>query len=240
MCRSLSALFFSAILSASLLALPQSALGRPTPLRIFGVPGTGSLTEAELVSVSRAARELLSQAGVSVRLVKIQRLPIDPCATIAKTLTNGQANFYCYRNHYYNRNRASRIEIITHYIQPPMYSNGQSYLGGFAVGTCTKSAYTNFSSVNGIARRFPTGEPRLNTTAGSMAHEIAHNLGAAHDDSNCNIMNSDAGSCFNNNTGFQLNPLARTQIQRCQARGRIFKIRGLKALPRCSSTRLVS
>lgn len=240
MCRSLSALFSSVILSALLLVLPQLAFGRPIQLRVYGVPGTGSLTAAELVSVSNAAQGLLSQAGVSVRIVKLQRLPTDPCSTIAKTLANGQANFYCYRNHYYNRNRPSRATTITHYVQPPIYDGGQSFIGGFAVGTCTKSIYTNFSSANGIARRFPTGEPRLNTTAGSIAHEIAHNLGAEHDGSNCNVMHPAAGTCFNSNTGFQFNPLARTQIQRCQARGRILKLRGIKALPRCSSTRLVS
>jgi len=242
MCKSLSALFFSAILSALSLAQPQSAHGRPIPLRIFGIPGTGSLTEAELVFVSRAARELLLQAGVNVRLVKIQRLPIDPCATTPKNLDSSVVNFYCYRNHYFNRNQGSRGKTtITHYVQPPMYQNGQSYQGGFAVGVCTGAAYTNFSSSNGIARRFPTGEPRLNTTAGIIAHEIGHNLGADHDSSNCNIMHPSAtGVCFNVGTGFQFNQLALTQINRCQARKTALRIRGIKALPRCSSTRLVS
>lgn len=241
MCKLLSALFFSVTLLASSLALPQLAHGRPTPLRIFGVPGTGSLTEAELVSVSRAARELLLQAGVSVRLVKIQRLPIDPCATIPKNLDNSVNNFYCYRNHYWNRNQGRNGKTtITHYVQPPMFQNGQSYQGGFAVGTCTNSAYTNFSSGNGTARRFPTGEPRLNTTAGIIAHEIAHNLGAEHDSSNCNVMHPSAGTCFIAGTGFQFNPLARQQINRCAARKAALRTRGIKALPRCSSTRLVS
>jgi len=240
MCRSHRSVFFSLFISlASSLALLSSAYGQSIPLRVIGVPGPHSLTAAELDSVSRAGAELLSSAGVPVQLRRILLLATDPCAHIPKTLTDAQRNFYCYRLDAF-RNRRVDSRWLTYTLQPPMFSGSTSFIGGFASGICTRSNYTRFASGNGIVRSLPANLPRLNSSAGILAHELAHLLGARHDSSNCNIMFPELANCLNQGIGFKFNPLALTQISRCRSRRFVLRARGITSIARCASTRVVS
>lgn len=114
---------------------------------------------------------------------------------------------------------------IYHFVQSPWYDfNLNSYVGGLAPVCYRKQKNGGHVSMSAWKTDSPD---RLRTPHSQVAilHEIAHQLGALHDDSNCNIMHPDAANCFNKEfcqtpetcdvNNFLWNKKAKQEVKRC-------------------------
>ena len=87
--------------------------------------------------------------------------------------------------------RKTIVHIVTDAL---VGENGERYIGGLSP-VCPKQVIDRVST-SAWKDKTSEGLDRIEHSKIALWHEVAHQLGAKHDDSNCNIMNSDAMGCF--------------------------------------------
>ncbi len=193
-------------------------------IRLVLVLGPYSIDPQDVEPIWRMAQEYFTEAGIPVK-AKFSVIQ-DPCPGL-NSLETMQSKFYCeYKSvkRRYRRNKRTNI----HFIIPPIISNGTSFIGGFSAGICQRP--WGFSQSNAILYRLQDLQPRSDTSAVAIAHEIAHSIGATHTPKDTtSLMHPDAGMLQLEGNSIFITARSIKEIKKCQ-NGRLNKnSRGLKA-----------
>lgn len=196
-----------------LLLLPTPLLGE-TRVRVVHLNGLGALTGADLVPAWGIASTKLSLAGKPIRLSKYLSRSYDPCS-LQNTLNAFPSQFGCYERLANSLRRFKHGPTLV--VSPPMVQGGLRYVGGAARQGCGRHISRRISWVAATPAS-ATGEPRITLSGIAIAHELAHSLGASHDESSPNIMSSNALTQAKTQDIYFL-PKAASQMRQCSDRG---------------------
>jgi hypothetical protein len=167
--------------------------------------GPDSLNRNQMVNVVSNVRRLYRTVGIKIIPVRYIVARRDPTAFLDSALYGALERrrfweFYL-RKHYLKDSRAHR-----HVVLPPVHFNKELWYYGAA----TVCSYRNYNPSVGISSATISDTAPSTTAIKSMipiAHEIGHAIGASHDDTNHNIMNSGAGQFWAEPLGFNENAL---------------------------------
>lgn len=173
------------------------------------VRGEFALSRAEAKTAYRDARVELRQVGVDLKLVSQIRVRRDPSTAYSGDIYGAIVRRRFWQN-YIQSHYKKNVYAIKHVMLPPVQYEGSIWYYGAA----SQCSYGDKYPVTIVAGH---GYSRLSKqlNAVTSAHEIAHSLGASHDNSNGNIMNADALSFVGDN-GLDFNQRAIIEIRTCQ------------------------
>lgn len=153
------------------------------------------------------ARSYYAKAGFSLRMKRFYTIP-DPCPQY-NTLDTRYEKLVCL------------IKLTTvkypsnshfHYIAPPMFENGVSYIAGYSGSVCGRRTV---SLSNAIEYNVPKHQYRLDASALAIAHELGHVFGAS-DIGGETLMNTGALGMFITGKNLEFSAYSIRQIRNCQ------------------------
>lgn len=181
-------------------------------------PTDHPLSEEQRNDYVRKVQSILSTLTDRARIIKVTVRP-DPYPNLA-TLEQQDQKFTALSNWAIRQKRLNKFDFI-HFAVPPMHVNQFRYIGGLSwvCGVRARSKRFKVSqpySISNIETENQDGAPRLNEVTLAAAHEIAHTLGAAHDNQDANIMHANmlALTVQGQDTG-HYNQLALDQVSKC-------------------------
>lgn len=165
-----------------LLLFPFSAQALPlVNVHMVMVGGAGDI-EADIPTLFAATKESLKPLPVRLKLRRSTY--VSDSAPGLSTLAQTRARFDYWKNEAIKR-RWFRGSDIVHVALPPIIDPLGIFVGELAL-TCGRF------SVSFLTNNNHKGESRYEHSLCGISHGLSHNLGAAHDDSNGNLMHSDA------------------------------------------------
>ena len=163
------------------------------------VTGTTSVSVSEAHQIIRLAQEHFSEIGIRLKVQHIRPFPVRGVEIqghwfsnffIPDSVNPSGYQWYAFTE-IYNRVQAwKKNKHINLYVMLPPYvtSDGTRLIGGES----WENSYCNGAgfSVGNAEIKNQAGIDRIGASSYIMEHEILHELGATHDDSSTNVMNT--------------------------------------------------
>lgn len=161
-----------------LLLFPLSVFAET--LRIIQVPGPYAVSPEQVREIYVKSSYYFRELGLTFRVRYIARN--SPCERWHSSDTRA-SELNCF-----SRNSKHRAKLVTYWMTPPFVEGYPpvAYIAGVAFH-CGDVATGNATEASLI-----TGEERINHSATTFAHEVAHNFCAGHIDTQVNLMHPDA------------------------------------------------
>ncbi len=204
---------------AMLVLLLLASLAHAAPIEIIAVNGPYAVSNDQVKEIYQQANIMLSEAHIGGPMKRpIYRID-DQWPTYN--------NFDLAQSRYYNTLHWLEVQPqhnqhwIRHYIMfPPMTQSGVTgWIGGWTRKICMDRDSARYSSGNAVAFNPQSGISRIGKSAIVIAHEIAHMMGAQHDNTDNNIMNKDALSFYHPGDPLpHFNAKALQEMRNCKAR----------------------
>ena len=199
-----------------LMAMASSAMAAPIQVQVIAYPGLGAMAPSDVYRTLGGAREDFEKAGFDVRFQRIWFVGRDPCSH-RRTLSEFPSRvFACYQSQAaFYRSRYGPVLIIA----PPLRdgTTNTRWLAGVSskcrgrIGERVSVAFISVETHEGVDRRYAS---RIVTS-----HEVAHALGANHNEQGANIMSQVASTYARNGvTDLKFNDLSKREMSWCLGR----------------------
>lgn len=159
---------------------------KKVPLVIIHARGQYDMSTIEVYEMLNFVKERYKEHGIAFRLKRFIEMP-DPKPQVGFNYFNYADQIFWWE-WYLGTKRIGRRHWLMLVVAPPSPSIGRLWFGGVAIRQCARGrprvAYQNAGPVNA------SGLPRKLVSWTIAQHEIAHLLGAGHDESSINVMNA--------------------------------------------------
>jgi hypothetical protein len=150
----------------------------------------------------------LNETGVRPKLSRYTEIQDD-----STNLTGARDRYNYWRERALSLGWFRNVQVV-HVAMGPLSIGEGKYVSGLSL-TCGNFGVSFLASENQL------GEDRYPASVCAMTHEVGHNLGAQHDDSDINLMNSNALpyadiNLENGTCALDINPKAAKQMRRCR------------------------
>lgn len=185
-------------------------------LAVILITGPYGMTKAETTEMYTEVRDRLRvEVGVELKLKSLKRR-----SDLYKQFgsLNSRLQRYLSWKLWLTANGRLKAGQLTYLVFPPMYhTDGKRYISGYASSICSYKKFRTLSTGN--AQMFnQDGAKRFQHSTLVMLHELAHQLGATHQDYVPNVMHGNALAYLGNDVShwsLPILPVSVQQIRKC-------------------------